>query len=68
VSAQKAMMRSSLLYNKLKVSTGTINALKDEINDEMNKVEELRSKVDEYKGIIDNMEKEYELQCNKSCT
>jgi chromosome segregation ATPase len=68
VSAQKAMMRSSLLYNKLKVSTGTINALKDEINDEMNKVEELRSKVDEYKGIIDNMEKEYELQCNESCT
>jgi chromosome segregation ATPase len=68
VSAQKAMMRSSLLYNKLKVSTGTINALKDEINDEMNKVEELRSKVDEYEGIIDNMEKEYELQCNESCT
>lgn len=68
VSAQKARMRSSLLYNKLKVSTGQINALKDEINDEMNKVEELRSKVDEYEGIIDNMEKEYELQCNESCT
>ena len=70
VSAQKARMRSSLLYNKLKVSTGQINALKDEINDEMNKVEELRSKVDEYEGIIDHMEKEYELQCqcNESCT
>ena len=68
VFAQKAMMQSSLLYNKLKVSTGQINALKDEINDEMNKVEELRSKVDEYEGIIVNMEKEYELQCNESCS
>lgn len=48
MSAQKAMMRSSLLCNKLKVSTGQINALKDEITDEMNKVEELRSKVDKY--------------------
>jgi hypothetical protein len=34
----------------------------------MNKVEELHSKVDEYEGIIDNMEKEYELQCKESCT
>ena len=68
VSAQKATMRSSVLYNKLKVSTGQINELKDEISDEMNMIEALHSKVDKYEGIIDNMEKEYELQCKEHRT
>jgi hypothetical protein len=64
-SAQKAANRSSVLYNKLKVSTSLINELKDEISNDMKTIEELHSKVDEYEVIIDFMEKEYNEKCNK---
>jgi hypothetical protein len=67
-SAQKAVNRSSLLDNKLKVSTTIINELKDEISNEMKTVEELQSKVDEYEVIIGCMEIEYKDKCNKHCT
>jgi hypothetical protein len=67
-SAQKALNRSTVLYNKLKESTSLINELKDEIRDEMKTIEELCSKVDEYEVIIDMMEHEYEDKCTKHCT
>jgi hypothetical protein len=67
-SAQKAVNRSSLLYNKLKVSTTIINELKDRISNKMKTVEEIQSKVDEYEVIIDSMEIEYADKCNEHCT
>ncbi len=42
--------------------------MKDEISDDMNTIEELCNKVDEYKGIIDCIEKEYKWKCNEHCT
>jgi hypothetical protein len=66
-SAQKAMNRSSDLYNKLSISTSLVKELKDEICNEIKTIEELRSKVDEYEVII-GMEHEYKDECNKHCT
>ena len=51
-SKQKVAMKASALLNKLGVSTSVINELKDDINDEMNTIKDLRNKVDEYKEII----------------
>jgi hypothetical protein len=67
-SAQKAANRSSLPYNKLKVSTTIINESKDEISNEMKTVEEIQSKVDEHEVIIDCMEIKYKDKCNKHRT
>lgn len=57
VSVQKAVTISSVLYNKLKERRGLINKLKDVITDVTKTIRELCSKVDEYKDIIDCMEK-----------
>ena len=67
-SAQKAANRSAVLYNKLKVSTSLINELRDEIRDDVNAIEKLHSKVDEYEVIVDFMEIKYEDKCSEHCT
>jgi hypothetical protein len=59
-SKQKAAMKASALFDKLHVSTCLINELKDDINDEMKTIKDLRNKVDKYEEIIGWMEHEYE--------
>ena len=67
-TAERAICRSSMLYNKLRESSNLINELKDEIRDEKKVISDLRSKVDEYDVIIDCMEQEYEDKCNEHQT
>ena len=64
-SEQKAAMKASALFDKLRVSTCLINKMKDDINDKMKTIKDSRNKVDEYKEIIGWMEHEYEEKCNK---
>jgi hypothetical protein len=64
-SKQKAAMKASALFDKLHVSTCLTNELKDDINDKMKTIKDLRNKVDKYEEIIGWMEHEYEEKCNK---
>ncbi len=51
--AKKAARRASILFKKLQTSTSLINELKDEINDKMRTIDDLKKKVGEYDEVID---------------
>ena len=52
-SSKKVAKRASILFKKLQTSTSLINELKDEINDKMRTIDDLKKKVGEYDEVID---------------
>jgi hypothetical protein len=64
-SKQKAAMKASALFDKLRVSTSLINELKGVINNKMKTIKDSRNKVNKYEEIISWMEHVYKEKCNK---